>query len=124
MQASGTFDIKMALQPDSQPWGRQRFDKVFQGPLEGVSSGEMLALRTDVKGSAGYVALEKVTATLDGRNGTFFLQHSGLMDKGTPALTVNVVPDSATGELRGLQGTMAINIEGGKHYYVLTYTLP
>ncbi|MRV70874.1 DUF3224 family protein [Duganella sp. FT92W] len=124
MEVSGTFDINMTPQPDSQPWGRQRLEKVFHGPLEGASIGEMLAVRTAVKGSAGYVALEQVTATLEGRKGTFFLQHSGLMEKGTPALTVNVVPDSGTGELQGLKGTMTIRVEGGKHYYGLTYSLP
>lgn len=124
MQASGTFDIKMTPQPDSQPWGRHRLEKVFHGPLEGASVGEMLAVRTEVKGSAGYVALEQVTATLEGRKGTFFLQHAGLMDKGTPALTVNVVPDSGTGDLKGLKGTMTINAEGGKHTYTFSYSLP
>ncbi len=124
MQASGTFDINMTPQPDAQPWGRQRLEKVFHGPLEGASTGEMLAVRTEVKGSAGYVALEKVTATLDGRKGSFFLQHAGLMDKGTPSLTVHVVPDSGTGELKGLAGTMAIKVEGGKHTYTFSYSLP
>ena len=124
MQASGTFDIKLTPQPDSQPWGRQRLEKVFHGPLEGASTGEMLAVRTEVKGSAGYVALEQVNGTLDGRKGSFFLQHSGLMDKGTPSLTVNVVPDSGTGELKGLAGTMAIKVEGGQHTYTFTYSLP
>ncbi|GAB2858736.1 DUF3224 domain-containing protein [Pseudoduganella ginsengisoli] len=124
MQASGTFDITLTPQQDAQPWGRQRLEKVFHGPLDGVSQGEMLAVRTATKGSAGYVALEQVTATLDGRKGMFFLQHSGLMDKGTPTLTVNVVPDSGTGELQGLKGTMTINMEGGKHAYTFSYSLP
>jgi hypothetical protein len=124
MQANGTFDIKMTAQPDNQPWGRQRLEKIFHGPLDGTSIGEMLAVRTEVKGSAGYVALEQVTATLDGRKGSFFLQHSGLMDKGAPTLTVNVVPDSGTGELQGLTGTMTIKAEGGKHTYGFTYSLP
>lgn len=124
MQVNGTFDIQMTPQPDGQPWGRQRLEKVFHGPLEGASTGEMLAVRTAVKGSAGYVALEQVTATLDGRKGTFFLQHSGLMDKGTPALTVTVVPDSGTGQLQGLKGTMTIQAEGGKHTYGFSYSLP
>jgi hypothetical protein len=124
MQVNGTFDIKMTPQADTQPWGRQRLEKVYHGPLDGASTGEMLAVRTAVKGSAGYVALEQVTATLEGRKGTFFLQHSGLMEKGAPALTVNVVPDSGTGELQGLKGTMTIRIEEGRHHYGLTYSLP
>lgn len=124
VEVSGTFDINMTPQPDYQPWGRQRLEKVFHGPLEGASIGEMLAVRTAVKGSAGYVALEQVTAILEGRKGTFFLQHSGLMEKGTPALTVNVVPDSGTGELQGLKGTMTIKADGGKHAYSFSYSLP
>jgi hypothetical protein len=84
----------------------------------------MRAVRTAVKGSAGYVALEEVQATLEGRQGSFFLQHYGLMDKGTPTLTVSVVPDSATGELAGLQGTMQIDVSGGQHRYSFSYQLP
>lgn len=124
MQVNGTFDITMTPQGDAQPWARQRLEKVFHGPLQGTSTGEMLAVRTGVKGSAGYVALEKVSATLDGRKGTFFLQHSGLMDKGAPTLTVSVVPDSGTGELQGLTGAMTIKAEGGKHTYGFSYSLP
>lgn len=126
MQVSGTFDINMTPQAASgtPPWGRQRLEKVFHGPLEGTSIGEMLAVRTAVQGSAGYVALEQVTATLDGRKGTFLLQHSGLMDRGTPMLTVTVVPDSGTGQLQGLKGTMTIKAEGGKHTYGFSYSLP
>lgn len=126
MQADGKFDIKLSPQvsSDTPPWGRQRIEKVFHGALDGQSVGEMLAVRTDVKGSAGYVALEQVTATLDGHQGTFFLQHSGSMDKGTPTLTVNVVPDSGTGQLKGLKGTMTIKIEEGVHHYGFAYSLP
>jgi hypothetical protein len=126
MQINGTFDIQLTPQPgaEGQSWGRQAIAKTFHGPLEGSSRGEMLAARTAVKGSAGYVALEQVSATLEGRHGTFFLQHSGLMDKGQPTLTVSVIPDSATGELAGLQGTMTIDISGGQHHYTFTYTLP
>lgn len=126
MRIEGTFDVKLTPQPaaDGQPWGRQSIEKTFHGPLAGSSRGEMLAVRTAVKGSAGYVALEQVSATLEGRQGSFFLQHSGLMDKGTPALTVTVVPDSATGELSGLQGTMAIDVSNGQHRYTFTYALP
>lgn len=127
MQIQGDFDVKLTPQTssDSPPWGRQRIEKTFHGPLAGESIGEMLAVRTGVQGSAGYVALERVNATLEGRKGTFFLQHSGLMDHGTPTLTVSVVPDSATGELKGLKGTMTIRIEAGdKHFYGFDYSLP
>ena len=126
MQIEGTFDVKLAPQPpaEGQTWGRQAISKTFHGALEGSSRGEMLAAGTAVKGSAGYVALEQVSATLEGRQGTFFLQHFGLMDKGAPTLTVSVIPDSATGDLSGLQGTMTIDISGGQHRYTFTYQLP
>jgi hypothetical protein len=126
MQIEGTFDVKLTPQApaEGQTWGRQAISKTFHGALDGTSRGEMLAAGTAVKGSAGYVALEQVDATLEGRRGTFFLQHSGLMDKGAPTLTVSVIPDSATGELAGLQGTMAIDIGGGQHRYTFNYSLP
>lgn len=125
MQIEGTFDVKLTPQPavEGQPWGRQAITKTFHGALDGTSRGEMLAVMTAVKGSAGYVALEQVTATLEGRKGSFFLQHSGLMNKGTPTLSVSVVPDSATGELAGLQGTMTIDVSGGQHRYTFSYQL-
>ena len=84
----------------------------------------MLAAGTAVKGSAGYVAIERVTGTLGGKSGGFVLMHTGIMNRGTPSLTVTVVPDSGTGDLTGLTGTMAIEITGGKHFYVLEYDLP
>lgn len=126
MHIEGTFDVKLTPQAaqEGQTWGRQSIEKTFHGPLEGSSRGEMLAVRTEVKGSAGYVALEQVDAVLEGRKGAFFLQHSGLMEQGTPTLAVTVVPDSATGELAGLRGTMTIEISGGQHRYTFNYTLP
>ena len=126
MQIEGSFEVKLTPQPpaEGQTWGRQTITKTFHGALDGTSRGEMLAAGTAVKGSAGYVAMEQVTATLEGRKGTFFLQHFGLMDKGAPTLNVSVIPDSATGELTGLQGTMTIDITGGQHRYTFTYNLP
>jgi hypothetical protein len=97
-------------------------DKQFQGDLEGTSKGQMLAVGTDVKGSAGYVAIERVTGALHGRSGTFALQHSGTMTRGAPQLDISVVPDSGTGELVGLAGKMSINIVEGKHFYDFDYT--
>ena len=122
-QASGTFDVKLNPQPTDAPIGRMSLDKVFKGDLDGTSKGEMLAVRSAMAGSAGYVALEKVTATLGGKTGEFFLQHNGLMDRNTPSLTVIVVPDSGTGELTGLTGTMTIDIKDGKHFYAFNYSL-
>jgi hypothetical protein len=99
-------------------------DKQFHGDLEAVSKGEMIAAQTDVKGSAGYVAMERVAGTLKGRQGSFVLQHSGTMNRGVPQLSVTVVPDSGTGELKGIAGSMNIIIApGGKHSYEFAYTI-
>jgi len=125
-KASGTFDVKINPQVDekAEPTvGRMSLDKQFHGDLDAVSKGQMLAVMTDVTGSAGYVAMERVNGKLHGRSGTFALQHSGTMTRGTPHLIVTVVPDSATGELAGLTGTMTINIIDGKHLYDFEYTL-
>lgn len=125
--AKGTFDVKLIPQPADDaaagPFGRLFLDKQFHGPLEGTSKGTMLAFRTEVEGSAGYVALELVSGTLDGRRGTFVLQHSGIMQRNAPSLTVTVVPDSGTGDLKGLSGTFNIIIEGKAHYYDFAYAL-
>jgi hypothetical protein len=98
-------------------------DKQFRGDLEATSKGQMLAAGTDVEGSAGYVAIERVKGTLDGHSGTFALQHSGMMARGVPQLNITVVPDSGTGQLVGLAGRMTINIDEGKHSYEFEYTL-
>jgi len=126
--AKGTFDVKLTAQAaaegDDPSFSRMIVDKQFHGDLEGTSKGEMLTAMTAVKGSAGYVAIERVTGTLRGRRGTFALQHTGLMTRGTPSLTITVVPDSGTDQLAGLGGTMAIVIGAdGKHSYELDYTL-
>lgn len=126
--ASGTFEVKLVPQaPDNHVGdpsvGRMSIDKQFHGDLEATSKGQMLSVLTEVKGSAGYVAMERVTGTLHGHSGTFALQHSGTMALGVQALTVTVVPDSGTGELVGLTGTMTIDIEEGKHFYGFEYML-
>ena len=125
--ASGEFDVKMTPQladdKSGGAVGRYSVDKKFHGGLEGTSKADMLAVRTAVEGSAGYVAMEQVTGTLNGRSGTFALQHSGTMTRGTPQLSVTVVPDSGTGQLKGIEGKMTIKIDGGKHSYDLEYTL-
>jgi Protein of unknown function (DUF3224) len=122
--ATGPFEVKLVPQPaDGSPIGRMTIDKQFHGDLEATSKGQMLAFSTDVKGSAGYVAMEQVNGKLHGRNGSFVLQHTGTMNRGVPELSVTVVPDSGTGELAGLTGKMAINIVDGKHSYEFDYTL-
>lgn len=128
MQAKGTFEITMHAEPpydvvDGVSLARIGFDKTFCGPLEAKSHVAMLGARTPVEGSAGYVAIERVTGLLDSKHGTFVLQHSGTMSGGASALSVTVVPDSATGELAGLSGTMQIQIVEGKHHYVFDYEL-
>lgn len=128
-RATGPFEVKLTPQPLALPEegttrGRLSIDKTFQGDLEGTSRGEMLSAGTAVEGSAGYVAIERVTGTLHGKSGSFTLQHSGTMNRGAPQLTVTVVPDSGTGELTGLSGSMQIEIAGGKHSYVFEYDLP
>jgi hypothetical protein len=125
-RANGSFEVKLTPQRDfdSADIGRMTIDKQFHGDLEGTSKGQMLTAGTAVKGSAGYVAIEKVDGKLHRRNGTFIFQHSGTMTRGAPQLSVTVVPDSGTGDLVGLTGKMTINIENGKHFYVFEYTLP
>ena len=125
-RASGTFEVKVVPQDDKSEdatLGRMILDKQFHGDLEGTSKGQMLTAGSAVQGSAGYVAIEKVSGTLHGRKGTFVLQHSGTMTRGTPQLTITVVPDSGTGQLVGLAGKMDIIIADGKHSYEFEYTL-
>jgi hypothetical protein len=127
--ATGPFEVKIApLDPafkaDDNSIGRFSLDKQFHGALEATSKGEMLSGGGTVKGSGGYVAIERVTGTLDGRTGTFILQHNGTMQNGVYHLNVIVVPDSGTAQLTGLQGTMEIIIKDAKHSYDFTYSLP
>jgi hypothetical protein len=122
--ASGAFDVKVNPQADGDPSvGRMLLDKQFHGDLEAASKGQMLAVMTEVQGSAGYVAMERVSGKLHGLSGTFALQHGGTMIRGRPQLIITVVPDSGTGELAGLAGKMTINIVDGKHFYEFDYTL-
>lgn len=125
-RASGTFEVKLTSQmPEDKSAGfsRMSIDKKFHGDLQGTSKGEMLAISTSVEGSAGYVAMEVVSGTLNGLTGTFALQHSGTMTRGAPQLMVTVIPDSGTGQLLGLSGRMSIQIDGGKHSYEFDYSL-
>lgn len=126
-KASGTFEVKITPQApdegDQSGISRLLLDKVFHGDLEATSQGQMLALSTAVEGSAGYVAMEQVTATLQGKTGKFALQHFGKMTRGTPDLNVTVVPDSGTNDLSGLSGTMQITIAEGKHSYEFDYNI-
>jgi hypothetical protein len=127
-RATGPFEVSLKPLPgDDEPGsamlGRMSIDKQFHGDLEGTSKGQMLTGGTPIKNSAGYVAIELVTGTLKGRKGSFILQHTGIMNRGTPSLIITIVPDSGSEQLEGLRGTMTIKIEGGKHAYELNYTL-
>jgi Protein of unknown function (DUF3224) len=104
--------------------GRMALDKRYHGDLDATGRGQMLATGTAVQGSAGYVAMERVTGSLRGRRGAFNLQHNGTMTRGAPSLSISVVPDSGTEALTGLAGTLVITIADGKHSYDLEYTLP
>ncbi|MET0292951.1 MAG: DUF3224 domain-containing protein [Steroidobacteraceae bacterium] len=127
--AKGTFEVSLVPQGDSNAadgttLGRMSLDKRFAGDLAGTGQGQMLTAMTAVAGSAGYVAIERVTGTLHGRAGSFVLQHTGTMNRGAPQLAITVVPDSGTGALAGIAGTFVIDIVDGKHFYRFEYTLP
>jgi hypothetical protein len=129
MHAEGTFDVKNApLTADDAlagtTIGRYGLDKQFHGNLEATSKGEMLGAGTPATGTAGYVAIEQVTGTLNGRTGSFALQHFGTMEDNKFELVVKVVPGSGTESLTGISGTMTIKIVGGKHSYQMDYSLP
>ena len=124
--ATGTFEVKLTPEEDKSGEGiigRMTIDKQFHGDIEGSSKGLMLMAGTAVQGSAGYVALEKVSGSVNGRTGTFYLEHNGIMNRGEGQLNVVVIPDSGTEELTGLQGSLAIKIAEGKHFYEFDYTL-
>ncbi len=127
--AKGTFDVKVSPQSDDKigdpTIGRLSLDKQFHGDLEGASKGQMLAVGDGKPGSSGgYVAMERVNGTLNGRTGTFALQHTATMNRSVPQISITVVPDSGTGQLVGIAGNMTIKIADGKHSYEFEYTLP
>lgn len=123
---SGHFEVKMTPEPgelDAEGITRFRLDKRYEGALTAEAKGLMTAHHATVAGSAGYVAIERVRGTLDGRSGSFVLQHNGLMWGETRQLSIEVIPDSADGELAGLRGRMGIRIEDGAHFYDFDYSL-
>jgi hypothetical protein len=126
--AKGMFTVEM--KPQSEPnvgegvsLGRMSLEKSFEGDLTATSRGEMLTALTPVKGSAGYVAVERVTGTLNGRGGSFVFQHTGVMNRGAQQLSITVVPDSGTEALAGISGTFTLNVVEGKHFYEFEYSL-
>ena len=122
-RARGTFDVKLVPEASDDYIARMSIDKQFQGDLVAISKGQMLSASTEIEGSAGYVAMERVSGTLHGNRGTFVLQHNGSMNRGASQLTINVVPDSGTGELFGLEGKMTVISADGKHSYEFEYTI-
>ncbi|VVE03641.1 hypothetical protein PCO31110_02275 [Pandoraea communis] len=127
--AQGCFDIELEPQPlspvaDSTGLGRLSLNKTYHGDLQATSQGEMLSFRSSTQGSAGYVAMETVRGALQGRSGTFVLQHSATMMRGAPVQSISVVPDSGTDALSGISGTPVITITDGQHSYAFDYALP
>jgi hypothetical protein len=128
-RATGPFDVSMkpALPPEKEgrtAIGRMLLDKQYFGELAATGKGEMLTAVTDTKGSAGYVAIERISGTLNGRKGSFVLQHNGTTRAGEPNLSTSIVPDSGTEQLAGISGTLAMKVVDGKHVYELNYVLP
>jgi hypothetical protein len=128
MIAKGSFAVKMTPEApydvvDGVALARATFDKTFEGPLTATSKVAFLSARTTVETSAGYVAVERIDGTLEGKKGTFVALHTGLMNRGTPSLTITIVPDSGTGALAGIAGRMDVKIVEGKHFYELEYEL-
>ncbi len=125
---SGEFEVKLTPQAmhdhaDAKSLGRFLLEKEFRGALSAISKGEMISAGTPTEGSAAYSAIEHVVGALEGRRGSFALQHTGIMTRGAPQLTITVVPDSGTDQLVGLAGSMNIVITDGKHFYEFDYTI-
>ena len=129
VHAKGTFEVKITPQAPQDgvgdpSVGRMALEKQFHGDMQGQGLGQMLAVGTAVDGSAGYVAMERVTASVHGRHGSFALQHTGTLNRGTPRLSVTIVPDSGADGLAGIAGSLSITIADGVHAYDLEYSLP
>jgi hypothetical protein len=123
-EVSGAFDVKVApVDTGDDKLGMLTLDKQYHGDLDATGTGRMLTGMTEVKGSAAYVAMERVKGTLKGAAGTFLLYHSGVMSKGSQSMVIRVVPDSGTGDLAGIEGELHIKIADGKHFYRFEYTV-
>lgn len=128
-RAMGSFEVTLQPLPNTEvtdhpQFGRRLLIKKFSGDLVATARGQMLTVMSTVKGSAGYVAIDHVTGELDGLQGSFVLQHSGSMNRGVQSLSIMVVPDTGTGDLVGLSGTLSISIIDGRHFYDFIYSLP
>ena len=117
--ATGTFEVKMtpeAQAPGSDhglPTSRLGIAKTFSGDLTGTATGTMLAAGEPKPGlPAGYVAIDQVHGTLEGRTGGFLLLHRGTIDPaGKADLSVIISPGSGTGALAGIAGTFSIEMK-------------
>ena len=124
--ARGPLDVNIEAEPpfleqDGLKLNHNVVRKEFSGDMVGTSEAQMIAAYTGTPGSAGYVAIEHFTGSVDGKSGSFVLQHSGVMNKGDAQLTVTIVPDSGAGEMAGISGTLEIDNDEGQHSYVLDY---
>jgi hypothetical protein len=124
--ADGTFtvDIHPLAPAPAEGIGRFSINKKIHGEMEAISIGEMFTSGDPKVGAAGYVAIELVTGTLNGKHGSFALQHFAIMDGNGPSMQVIAVPGSGTGELKGIEGTFTIRVENGRHFYEFDYALP
>lgn len=124
-QAKGEFDVKIVpVSAADEALGRMSIDKHYHGDLDATGIGQMMASSDGKAGTGVYVAIETVNGALKGKKGSFMLAHRGMMSPAGQDLSVVIVPASGTGELKGISGDLDIIIEGGKHSYVLRYTLP
>ena len=125
-RAQGTFtvDIHPLSPAPAEGLGRFSINKTIHGDLEAATIGEMFTGGDPKQGAAGYVAIEIVTAKLNGKHGSFALQHFATMDGKGPSMQVIAVPGSGTGELKGIEGAFTIRAENGQHFYEFDYELP
>lgn len=128
-KASGTFDVTLSAVSiddsfDEDLFHQMKIEKKIAGDLQGTSNGQMLACHTNTEGSAGYVAIEQISGTLAGKAGSFVVQHSCFMGGGNERQSLEIIPDSGTGELVGVEGTMEIQRTDEGHTYELRYSLP
>ena len=122
-QAKGSFDVKVTPQesaPDAAV-ARMLLYKEFRGDLEAIAHGEMMAAHEPLTGAGVYVAIDRVTGTLDGRSGSFLMAHRGIRNAAGQSLDIVIVPGSGTGQLTGITGTVGIEITGKEHFYSLQY---
>ena len=124
--ARGSFEVNIEPEPpfleqDGVSLSRNNVSKRFSGEMAGDSRAQMTAAYTATPGSAGYVAIEHFSGSVHGKEGSLTFQHNGIMDRGEAKLAVTVVPDSGTGELEGVSGTMELNNDEGGHTYVFEY---